>query len=334
MSTTRNTDGIDLFDAVKMGYVVVESTRLDDWRRFLEQGLGLHLEDASDAGLAFRIDAHTRRFIVKRGPAEDVIAIGYQLRDAAALEVLLARLAARGITTRTATDDEAAGRGVAGLVRFKGPKGIALELFTDAVTTPAPLNMLCGGFVTGASGMGHVALTTRLPERMLRFWQELFDARLSDQISQRLGGVMLDVSFLRLNERHHSIAVAATRSPRVDPISTRVQHINLLAGSLDDVANAYERLRDLGYEMAHEIGQHPNDREVSFYVRSPCGFEIELGCDARVVDEATWKPTHYGAISVWGHRPPKDSLAHALAINAGNFQRGLRSLLRPEYSPI
>lgn len=334
MSTIQNRDGVDLFDAVAMGYVVVESNRLDDWRRFLQQGLGLHLEDASDDLLAFRIDAHARRFIVKRGPAEDVTAIGYQLRDEKALAVLLARLSDRAIATERASGDEAAQRGVIAFTRFKGPKGIALELFTEALTTTAPLNMLARGFVTGASGMGHVAITTRLPEKMQRFWQELFDARLSDQISQRLGGVMLDISFLRFNERHHSVAVAATRGLRVDPIRTRVQHLNLLAHSLEDVSNAYERLLDLGYEMAHEIGQHPNDREVSFYVLSPSGFEIELGCDAMRVDESTWTPTHYDAISVWGHRPPNDSLPYALALNAGNFQRGLRSLLKPEYSPL
>jgi hypothetical protein len=182
--------------------------------------------------------------------------------------------------------------------------------------------------------MGHVALTTRMPGKMGRFWQELFDARLSDRISQRLGGVMLDVSFLRLNERHHSIAIAAARSPRVDPIRTRVQHINLQASRLEDVSAAYERLSDLGFGMAHEMGQHPNDREVSFYVVSPSGFEIELGCDALCVDETTWKSTHYGAISVWGHKPQHDSMLDTFLTNAGNFGRGLRSLLRPEYSPI
>lgn len=334
-TAANNADGVDLFNAVQMGYVVVESRKLDDWCRFLKQGLGLHLEDASDELLAFRMDAHARRFIVQRGPAEDVVAIGYQLRDAEALNVLLARLAERGIATESATDEQAAERGVQSFVRLKGPKGITLELFTDALTSDTPLNMLSSGFVTGDGGMGHVAITTRLPEKMRRFWQELFDARLSDQISQRIGGLMLDIRFLRLNERHHSVAIAAVRAtPRLDPIRTKVQHISMLANSLDDVAHAFERLRDLGYEMAHEIGQHPNDREVSFYVLSPSGFEIELGCDALTVDEASWKPTHYGAISVWGHKPANTSFASQLALNAGNARRGLKSLLKAEYSPI
>ena len=203
------------------------------------------------------------------------------------------------------------------------------------MTSDVPLAMRCaGGFVTGASGMGHVALTSRQPERVERFWQEIFDARLSDRITQKMAGMTLDIGFLRLNERHHSVAIAATRGLRLDPIRTRVQHLNLVCKAREDLAGAYERLRALGFEMAHEIGQHPNDREISFYVLSPSGFEIELGWDALKVDEATWQGGHHDAISVWGHRPQKASALHQLLLNLGNARRGLGSLLRPEYSPL
>jgi catechol 2,3-dioxygenase-like lactoylglutathione lyase family enzyme len=194
--------------------------------------------------------------------------------------------------------------------------------------------MLGSGFVTGAGGMGHVAITTRRPEAALAFWKEIFDARLSDEIVERLAGVTLDIRFLRLNQRHHSVALATMRWPRLDPIRSRVQHFNLLAASLDDVAAAFRRCKALGFEMAHEIGQHPNDKEVSFYVQSPSGFEIELGCNALVVDEANWQPASYRGISLWGHKPQNPSLLNTLAVNAGNFWRGLLSLLRREYSPI
>ena len=32
----------NIFGAVRMGYAVIESTRLKDWRIFLHQGLGHH----------------------------------------------------------------------------------------------------------------------------------------------------------------------------------------------------------------------------------------------------------------------------------------------------
>jgi hypothetical protein len=43
---------------------------------------------------------------------------------------------------------------------------------------------------------------------------------------------------------------------------------------------------------------------VSFYMRSPAGFEIEYGFGARTVDDATWKVQHHHAGSMWGHRRP------------------------------
>lgn len=333
MQPLMNT-GIDIFGRMSMGYAVIESERLDDWRRFLKQGLGLHLESASDHELAFRMDHHQRRVIVQKGGAEDFVALGYQVRDQMTLDIILQRLAERDIAIEQASAREATQRGVKSFVRLKGPKALMLELFVEAMTTDAPLNMLASGFVTGESGMGHVAITSRLPEKMQRFWQEIFDARVSDRVSQQMTGAMLDVTFLRLNERHHSVAIAATRGVRLDPIRTKAQHLNMVAKSLEDVSGAFERLRDLGYEMAHEIGQHPNDKEVSFYVLSPSGFEIELGWDALTVDEARWEIAHYNAISIWGHKPQKTSVLHTLGLNVGNFQRGLRSLLAPEYSPL
>lgn len=321
-----------LFGALSMGYAVIESQRLEAWRRLLLQGLGLHLEAESDRELAFRMDHHARRLIIRKGPAEDVVALGWQVADASALPAIIARLDDRAIAYSVIDGQEAAQRGVDRFWRVIGPKGLPVELFTQPILSPTPLHMLTRAFVTGAGGMGHVAITSKRPEKMQRFWQELFDARLSDQISQAMPGAMLDISFLRLNERHHSVAIAATRGLRLDPIRTQVQHLNLQAASLDDVASAFQRCRHLGFEMAHEIGQHPNDLELSFYVRSPSGFEIELGCAPITVDESNWKTRSYNAISLWGHQPQKAGLAHSAITHLGNVQRGVRSLLRSEYS--
>lgn len=325
----------DIFGAVQMGYVVIESRRLDDWRRFMKQGLGLHLESESEGLLAFRMDAHSRRIIIRQGPAEDVVALGVQLRDRQTLDIVLRRLADRGIAVGEGSTADAEQRGVAALHRLKGPKALDIELFVDAVGSDEPLDMLVReGFVTGDSGLGHVALTSRLPEKMQRFWQEVFDARLSDHISQPMAGAMLDISFLRLNERHHSIAIAATRGLRLDPVRSKVQHMNLVVNARQDLFAAFTRLRDLGYRMAHEMGQHPNDHEVSFYVLSPSGFELELGWDALKVDETSWVTARHNAISNWGHKPEKNSSLDGLLLNLGNLQRGLRAAFKPEYSPL
>jgi len=329
MTETRK----DLFGAIRMGYVIIESERHDDWLRFLDEGLGLHIASRSAGSIAARMDAHERRLIVRRGPREDFVAIGYQLRDEATLSVVLERLRALGIATEAASAEEAAFRGVRSFVRFLGPKAVSIELFVDAILSDEPLQMRTSAFVTGDGGMGHVAMTSRRPDEMQRFWEGLFDARLSDRVEDRIAGVDLDIRFLRFNARHHSLAIATTRGIHLDPIRTRVQHLNVEAATLEDLTAAYGRCRALGYEMAHEIGQHPNDKELSFYVSSPSGFEIELGWNALEVDEASWKPTTHPSISAWGHKPERSSFFSQLSLNAGNFRRGVGSLMRTEYLP-
>ena len=327
--------GADLFGRVQLGYIVIESERLDDWKRFAHQGVGLHLDAENESGLAFRIDAHQRRLVINRGPAEDVTTLGIQLLDENTFQLAKEQLQEHGISWEKGSVKAARERGVKSFIGVKGPKGLRIELYCEPLETNAPLKMLCRqGFVTGGSGMGHVAITTRYPTEMIEFWQSIFGARVSDYIVEKIAGMTLDITFLRFNERHHSIAIAATREVAMDPIRTRIQHLNLLAIDLDDLAAAYQRLLKLNFEMAHEIGQHPNDKEISFYVTTPSGFELELGWNALTVDETTWQINHYDGISLWGHKPRRSGVLHSLGINIGNFRRGLRSLFSDEYRPF
>ena len=324
----------DIFGQVKLGYVIAESNRFDDWIRFMQKCLGLHLAEQTDQQLSFRIDDYQKRFIVQRGDAEDVTHIGFQVANQQVLEQILGRFDSREIEYAQGTHSEALQRGIQNFWYLKGPKGIQLELFIEAIKTDQPLNMLASGFYTADSGMGHIAITSRKPEKMIRFWQEFFDARLTDTIEQKINGVTLDVTFLRLNERHHSIAVAQTRGVHLDPIRTAIQHMNLQVLDIEDVTMAYQRCKDNGFPVAWEVGQHTNDREVSFYVPSPSGFEIELGWAPIKIDETTWKPVKHTSISVWGHHPKPPTKVHKFMHEFAQFSRGMQSLRHDEYSPI
>ncbi|WIE49848.1 VOC family protein [Pseudomonas sp. GM17] len=324
----------DIFGASSMGYALIESNRLEQWRSLLQDGIGLHLACADEQTLAFRMDDHQRRIIIQRGGQEDFVAVGWQLRDQATLDEVLQRLQCLGIEAQISDPHEAAHRGVKRFWRVVGPKRMAVELFWEPLLTDQPLEMLNAGFITGPAGMGHLAITSRKPQQMRRFWEDILDARASDHIVERIAGLTLDIDFFRVNERHHSIAIARLRGLPMDPIRTRIQHMNLLTCSVGELTDAFLRCRKLGFEMAHEIGEHPNDREQSFYVMSPSGFELELGWNALVIDEAQWQTTSYQGISLWGHRPQKTGAWNSFTTNLGSFVQGLRSLLKPEYSPL
>lgn len=318
-----------LFGRVRLGYVLVESGRLDAWSRFGKEGLGLHVDRPEPGVLAMRVDDHERRIVVRQGPTEDVVALGWEFDDEEALQSAVARLRDGKLTVKEETGEAASLRGVDRLWSFDGPKHLGFEFFTAPRRTDRPLEMAVSGFVTGASGLGHVAITSRRPEALQAFLEESLDARVSDHIEDRLNGVEMDFTFLRLNERHHSVAIAATRVKRMDPIRTRIHHLNLQAKSLEDVTCAYRRMRQMGFAIANGIGQHPNDREMSFYVASPSGFEVELGWNPIVVDdEARWSPVKYRGISLWGHFPESLTLASKLA----QMGRAITSLTRKEYT--
>ena len=315
-----------VFGNVHLGYIVVETDKFADWRRFGKDAIGMHLDDFTSDVMRFRLDANECRFLLQRGPAEDVVALGWHLDDHATVDQIVARVTEHGVPVVEGTSEEAALRGVERLLRFPGPNGLTQEIYTVARTGPMPLDMHSAGFVTGDAGMGHVAITSKKPHQLRGYYNTVFDARLTDYIDETISGVKLKIRFLRVNERHHSVAIAAVRKLPVNPIRTRVQHLNIQVAELDDMTNSYQRVRELGFDMALGVGQHTNDRELSYYARTPSGFEWEVGWNPIVVDENTWEPTTHHGISIWGHTPVGQTVVDKLA----QFAVAARSVARRE----
>jgi hypothetical protein len=154
----------------------------------------------------------------------------------------------------------------------------------------------------------------------------VFDARLTDYIDETISGLKFKIRFLRVNQRHHSVAIAAVNRLPINPIRTRVQHLNIQVADLDDMTASYQRVKDLGFHMALAVGQHTNDRELSYYAMTPSGFEWEVGWNPIVVDEKTWEPTTYQGISIWGHTPQGQTIIDKL----GQFKTAAQSLVHRE----
>jgi 2,3-dihydroxybiphenyl 1,2-dioxygenase len=316
-----------VFGKVHLGYVVIETEKFGDWRRFGRDAIGMHLDDTSMDRMRFRLDDNECRFLLQRGPAEDVTALGWHLDDHETFDTVLARIKHHGVPVTEGTDEEAALRGVERLVRFPGPNGLAQEVFTRARTGVTPLQMVTGGgFVTGTAGVGHLAVCTTKPHQVRGYYDAVFDARLSDYIDETISGLKFKIRFLRVNERHHTVAIAAVNRMRLNPIRTRVQHLNVQVAALDDMTAAYQRVKGLGFRMALGVGQHTNDKELSFYAVTPSGFEWELGWNPIVVDEATWEPATHQGISIWGHAPERPTIIDKLT----QFKTGAASLLHRE----
>lgn len=326
MGATTSAGPDSLFGRVSLGYVVIETQRFADWARFGSDTIGWELDDSADEALRFRLDDHVCRILLRRGPVEDLTAVGWEVADHDDFDEVLARLRGAGVPVEDCRAEEAELRGVTRLVRFPGPKGIAQELYTEPILREAPQLGGVSGFHTGAVGMGHLALGTRRPDLLHGYYARLLDARLTDFIDETLAGITFKLRFLRVNPRHHTIAIAASQKVRIDPFPTRVQHINSEVSTLDDLLAAHMRMRDNGFDITMSIGQHTNDRSMSFYARTPSGFDWEVGWNPVMVNEETWEPSTHKGISVWGHAPEGPSVIARL----GQLKAAMGSLARDE----
>jgi 2,3-dihydroxybiphenyl 1,2-dioxygenase len=317
----------DIFGKVHLGYLVIETEKFADWRRFGRDAIGMHLDETLPGLMRFRLDGQACRFLIQRGPAEDTTALGWQVDDHETFDIIEARIRGHGVPLTDGAAEEAALRGVERFVRFPGPNGLTQEIYVTAQDGSQPLQVGArGGFVTGVDGLGHVAIATKNPHQMHGYYRSVFDARLSDYIDETISGLKFKIRFLRVNERHHSVAIASVNRLPLNPIRTRIQHCNIQVAELDDMMLAYQRVKELGFEMALSIGQHTNDKELSFYAVAPSGFEWEVGWNPLVVDEATWRPSTHQGISLWGHTPE----GRATVTMLERFKAGARSVWRAE----
>ena len=324
---TPATRSATVFGAVHLGYIVIETNKFADWRRFGRDAIGMHVDEALPGVMRFRLDDNECRFLLEHGPAEDVIALGWQLDEHDTFDEILRRVHRHGVPITEGTAEEAALRGVERIARFPGPNGLAQEISTGARRGAKLTDMAVrGGFVTGDNGIGHVAVTSKKPDQLHGYYSTVFDARLSDYIDETISGMKFKIRFLRVNQRHHSVAIAAVNRLPINPIRTRVQHLNIEVADLDDLTASYQRVEELGFQMALSVGQHTNDRELSYYAMTPSGFEWEVGWNPIVVDEETWEPATHQGISIWGHTPQGQRIIDKLA----QFRAAGQSLLRRE----
>jgi hypothetical protein len=74
------------------------------------------------------------------------------------------------------------------------------------------------------------------------------------------------------------------------------------AETLDAVGQALDRVAKLGFSISSTLGRHTNDKMVSFYVRTPGGWDLEVGCAGMLVDEDHYSSEEITADSYWGHQ--------------------------------
>ena len=287
-----------------LGYLRIESADVGAWREFGVRALGMVEGRGPEAGAVYlRMDDFPARLVIVPGERERLLASGWEVPGESDLAEVGRALEEAGVAVKAGTAAELAERRVAQLLRFDDPAGNALEVFSGAALEHRPAVSPYGNrFVTGFLGLGHVVLPVSDDESALRFYTDVLGFRLRDSMRMapelfgRPAGPPLWMRFLGCNPRHHSLALAPFPAP------AGIVHLMIEVASLDDVGRAMDRCARRGAPGSATLGRHANDLMVSFYVRTPGGFDIEYGTDGSLVDDATWVSQETTAISLWGHQ--------------------------------
>jgi 3,4-dihydroxy-9,10-secoandrosta-1,3,5(10)-triene-9,17-dione 4,5-dioxygenase len=288
-----------------LGYLRIESADLAAWREFGVRILGMtEGRGPADGALYLRMDDFPARLVIVPGSRDRLLATGWEVADATALAAVRRALAEAGVAVKPGAPDELAARRVGEMLRFDDPAGNAVEVFCAAALEHRPAVSPYGNqFVTGDMGMGHVVLPVAgAADAALAFYTNVLGFRLRDSMrmpAEFVGGKPGDppawFRFLGCCPRHHSLALAPMPAP------AGIVHLMTEVAALDDVGRALDRCTRRGAPVSASLGRHANDLMVSFYVRTPGGFDIEYGTDGRLVDDATWVSRETTAVSLWGH---------------------------------
>jgi 3,4-dihydroxy-9,10-secoandrosta-1,3,5(10)-triene-9,17-dione 4,5-dioxygenase len=292
-----------VIDLKSMGYVRVASTDPEQWRTFAGKVLGLaEGRGPTEGQLYYRIDQVSARLVVVPADVDRLECVGWELADHRALQEAREHLLKAGVEVEEGQPEELADRRVQEMIRFRDPWDNVFELFHGITYEARPLvTPYAARFVTGDQGMGHVVLPVGDDERALEFYRDTLGFRLRDSMSMpgefvgKEPGTKAWLRFLGINPRHHSLAFLPMPNP------SKCVHIMFEVEDLDDVGRALERVRKHQAPLSATLGRHMNDEMVSFYVRSPGGFDVEFGTEGLQVDDQKWVARESTAVSYWGH---------------------------------
>ena len=289
-----------------LGYVGVTSGQLEAWQQFATGVLGLQDVSAdlgAESGEAFfKIDDHPYRLFVTPGDNETLAVCGWETHSAQGLDEVADALGKAGVDFSWGSPELIARRRVQNLLSFTDPAGNHHEAFWGVVSDFSVFNSATGvsGFVTGDQGLGHIVLPAPNFDDTAAFFTDVLGFGLSDLMKLRFTPdpeePLKRLWFMHCNRRHHSLGLFEM------PMPAGCVHLMLEVNEIDEVGRCNDRRIAAGVKLTGTLGRHANDHMLSFYMRSPSGFDVEYGADGRTIEDwsdyAVFEST---VASFWGH---------------------------------
>lgn len=250
---------------------------------------------SADGSVFFKMDERQWRLAVHPGKADGLAYLGFEVSSELEFARAMDAIASKGVAIREGSPGEREARGVAALAVFEDPAGHRLEIFATPILDQPFRSAVDADldFVTGDLGMGHVVLYVPSIKTSLDFYRDVLGFERTDFMN--FGPDGMGIHFLRCTRRHHSLALL-----QVGDLSG-LQHLMIEATSLDGVGKALDRAQSAGVPITSTLGRHRNDKTVSFYMRGPSAFDVEIGWDSLLVDEGWVEHEFAGGGDDWGH---------------------------------
>jgi 2,3-dihydroxybiphenyl 1,2-dioxygenase len=292
---------------LELAYLGVEVADPAAFGTFLGDVVGLVPGDTTTEGAAtWRNDDRAHRLVVREGPANDAVFVGFEAASPAAFDRAVERARAAGAAVTKGSDSDLAARRVDGLVRVEAPWGVPVEIVHGLALASEPFAspLVPGGFLTKGQGFGHVVFVVADLDTADQFAREVVGLEQSDWMETDIGGLPLTVRFYHCNPRHHTLALGSL------PIELpqKLHHVMVETVARDNVGLAFDRAFSAGVPIANALGKHDNDKMFSFYAVTPAGFQLEFGYGARTIEEPWTENRRYDRISEWGHQPLQSPL--------------------------
>lgn len=287
-----------------LGYLRIEATNMAKWREYGLKVLGMvEGKGPNPDALYLRMDDFPARLVIVPGERDQLAQSGWEVANAGELDEVRRSLDAHGVPYKEGTANQLADRRVAELITFEDPSGNTLEVFHGVALEHRRVVSPYGHrFVTEEQGLGHVVLSTHDDDAALWFYRGVLGFRLRDsmRLAPQLVGRPEDGSpawlrFFGCNSRHHSLAFLPMPTP------SGIVHLMVEVENTDDVGLCLDRAIRRKVPMSATLGRHVNDLMLSFYMKTPGGFDVEFGCEGRQVDDESWIARESTAVSLWGH---------------------------------
>jgi len=287
-----------------LGYLRIEATDVGAWRDYGLKVLGMVEGRGSiDGALYLRMDDFPARLVIVPGQRDRLMDAGWECANAEGLQQIRNALDVEGVPYKEATAAELKDRRVDEMIRFTDPSGNGLEVFHGAALEHRRVVSPYGHrFVTAEQGLGHVVLSTRDDVEALHFYRDVLGFRLRDSmrlppqlVCRPADGAPAWLRFFGCNPRHHSLAFLPMPTP------SGIVHLMVEVENSDDVGLCLDRALRKKVPMSATLGRHVNDKMLSFYMKTPGGFDVEFGCEGLNVDDHDWIARESTAVSLWGH---------------------------------